>query len=334
MNHADSKRYYHLMNRLNHLTKIKYHLLSDGRILAYQEFGDRDGIPTFYCHTTSGSKVEGEFFDQAALDHGIRLICIDRPGIGDSSYLPKRTLRDYSNDLQELACELNITQFGLIGWTGGAAYALAVSHDIPEQVCFCIIIAGFCDFRSKQDFCDHLDSGIEKLIAYYHRKYPKMVRFYLNLVNITTRTFSQFSLRNMTRSISTTDQQIVSKDHIRSIILRAQQESFKEGSMGPTKEILIHYSDWGFNLKDIEVFVDIFHGAEDQIVPPLFSHHIKNNLLQSELNIVAKQGHFFPCINHQEIFSLAAKRANYYQTGKVLSKKVGSKIAAAQKYHD
>lgn len=314
MNHADFKRYYPLMHRLNHLTKIKYHLLSDGRILAYQEFGERDGIPTFYCHTTSGSKVEGEFFHQTALSNGIRLICIDRPGIGDSSYLQQRTLKDYPKDLQELAKELEITQFGLIGWTGGAAYALAVSHHMPEQVTFCIIIAGFCDFRSKSDFCEHLDSGIEKLIAHNHRKYPKLVRLYLNLVNITTRTLSQFTIRNLMRTVSSIDKKIVTEVNIRSIILRAQKDSFKEGPMGPTKEILIHYSDWGFELKNIDVSIDIFHGAEDQIVPLLFSHHFQKNLPNSQLNIVPEQGHFFPCVDSEEIFSLASKRATYHQT--------------------
>ncbi len=301
------------MHRLNHLTKIKYHLLSDGRILAYQEFGDRSGVPTFYCHTTAGSKTEGEFFHETALKNGIRLICIDRPGIGDSSYLPKRKLLDYAADLSELACELKINQFGIIGWTGGAAYALSVCHELPEKVRFCIIIAGFSDFRSNLDFCQHLDSGIEKLIVHNHRKYPKLVRFYLNLVNLTTRSLPQISIRNLTRSVNQTDQAIVANQQIRAILSRAQQESYKEGPMGLTKEILIHYSDWGFNLADIKVFVDIFHGHQDQIVPLLFSQHLKDNLPDSELNVVPEQGHFFPCVSGDVIFSLAARRANHKQ---------------------
>ena len=127
------------------------------------------------------------------------------------------------------------------------------------------------------------------------------------------------------RSVSSIDQEIVSNDRIRSIILRTQQDSFKEGPMGPTKEILIHYSEWGFDLKDINVFVDIFHGADDQIVPLLFSHHIQKNLPESKLNIVAEQGHFFPCVSSEKIFSLAAKRATYYQSSQPLSHGIQSR---------
>ena len=299
------------MQPLSYLTKVKYHLLLDKRILCYQEFGDRHGVPVFYSHTTSGSKLEGEFYHQTALEFGFRLICVDRPGIGDSTYLPKRTLLDYPQDIIELANELNITKFGLIGWSGGAAYSLAVSYAHPEKVLFCILVAGYPNFKNPSEASSHLRSTMDKILATNHKKYPRMLRMYLDLLSLKSKAISKLSRQQLISSQNLTDRKIVTNKLIGSILFRSQQEAYKEGSRGPYRDLSIQYSDWGFSRKEIKTSINIFHGDTDDIVPISFSHLNQESLPSCQLNILANEGHFFPCVSSHKIFSLAAEKTKH-----------------------
>lgn len=62
--------------------ETKFHTLSDGRTLAYCDYGDSRGHPVFYAHGGPGSRLEGSFFNETAARFGFRLIATDRPGMG------------------------------------------------------------------------------------------------------------------------------------------------------------------------------------------------------------------------------------------------------------
>ena len=73
--------------------------LSDGRRLGYAEYGNFNGKPVFYIHGSLGSRLEAAFVEEEkVMDLGIRLICIDRPGMGLSDYQSGRKILDLPED--------------------------------------------------------------------------------------------------------------------------------------------------------------------------------------------------------------------------------------------
>jgi len=68
--------------------------LKDGRNLGYSEYGDPSGKPIFEFHGNPSSRLGSILFDEAARKLGIRIIGIDRPGMGLSDYKPGRKLLD------------------------------------------------------------------------------------------------------------------------------------------------------------------------------------------------------------------------------------------------
>ncbi len=90
--------------------------LSDGRTLAYLDIGNPEGRPLFYFHGGPGSRLEGLLFDELNQQLGIRMIALDRPGFGLSDFQKDRTYLDWSNDVSELADQLRIDQFAVLGW--------------------------------------------------------------------------------------------------------------------------------------------------------------------------------------------------------------------------
>ena len=64
--------------------------LNDGRSLAYIECGEPNGVPGFHFHGHPGSRLEALLVAKPAEKEGVRLIGIDRPGMGFSDSKPGR----------------------------------------------------------------------------------------------------------------------------------------------------------------------------------------------------------------------------------------------------
>src|SRR5689334_16377134 len=99
--------------------------LPNGHRLGYAEYGDPTGTPVFAFHGTPASRLGFDWADGAAKRAAVRLIAVDRPGIGISSAQKRWTLLSHAADTELLADALNISRFGVLGWSGGGPYVLA-----------------------------------------------------------------------------------------------------------------------------------------------------------------------------------------------------------------
>ena len=100
--------------------------LADGRTLAC----DPTGSPVFY----PGSRLEGRSAADTARRLGLRLIAPDRPGFGESTFQPGRTIGAWATDVAELADQIALGRFAIVGVSGGAPCALACAARIPDRV--------------------------------------------------------------------------------------------------------------------------------------------------------------------------------------------------------
>jgi len=68
--------------------------LPDGRALGYNEHGVLDGRPLLHLHGTPSSRRERQVIgsDTLAEKRGLRVICVDRPGMGLSDFQPDRRI--------------------------------------------------------------------------------------------------------------------------------------------------------------------------------------------------------------------------------------------------
>jgi len=100
---------------------------SDGRDLAYIEFGALDSPLVIHNHGGPSSRLEGTLLASGAISHGLRLVTVDRPGIGQSSPQKDRTFKDWADDLVTIADTLGYQQFGVSGWSEGGPWAMAAA---------------------------------------------------------------------------------------------------------------------------------------------------------------------------------------------------------------
>ena len=103
--------------------------------VAYQEWGDPDGVPILALH---GFGLSGHMYDEFAkrIPDSFRLIALDQRGHGDSDWSPDG---DYSRsafvaDLEDFREALGIERFILIGHSMGGLNAVSYVAKYPERV--------------------------------------------------------------------------------------------------------------------------------------------------------------------------------------------------------
>ena len=91
----------------------------DGRRLSFAEYGSARGSAIVWMHGTPGARRQIPFEARAYADeHGLRIIGIDRPGIGSSTPHLYPDVLDWTHDLALLLDTLAVDTLRIIGLSG------------------------------------------------------------------------------------------------------------------------------------------------------------------------------------------------------------------------
>jgi pimeloyl-ACP methyl ester carboxylesterase len=100
--------------------------VGEDRQIGFAEFGDPQGRAIFWLHGTPGARrqipTEARVFAER---ENIRLIGIDRPGIGSSTPHQYDTVLAFADDMRTIADVLGIDEMAIVGLSGGGPYTLA-----------------------------------------------------------------------------------------------------------------------------------------------------------------------------------------------------------------
>jgi len=121
--------------------------LADGTEVGYTEAGDPDGRPMLHLHGTPGSRLEVGLpaARRAAEELGVRLIGLDRPGVGLSPFR-RFSLRDYPQLVRGFAAALGLERFAVTGVSSGGKYACACAWALPDLVTRAVLASSTCSF--------------------------------------------------------------------------------------------------------------------------------------------------------------------------------------------
>ncbi len=115
--------------------------LSCGRRFSYRVYGPPDGLPVLALHGTPGSNLKFRPASTVAATLGLRLIALDRwhYGLTDAPSTP--SLAGFATDVGEIADQLELARFAVIGISGGGPYAAAVAAQLGRRVTACALVA-------------------------------------------------------------------------------------------------------------------------------------------------------------------------------------------------
>ena len=94
--------------------------VGDGRRIGFAEFGDPQGRAVFWLHGTPGARRQIPLEARRwAGENGVRLLGLDRPGVGSSTPYRYSDVLGFASDLRVVADNLGIDRFAVIGLSGG-----------------------------------------------------------------------------------------------------------------------------------------------------------------------------------------------------------------------
>ncbi len=273
--------------------------LGDGRFLGCAEYGDPEGRPAFFFHGRPGSRLEGRIAHQAAKAAGVRIISLDRPGMGLSDYSRRRSFLDWPQDVAEAADALGIEKFAVAGYSGGGPYVAACALQIPERLTAAGIISGVGPLDAPEAT---REMSLQHRMAFFvGRRLPWLARavdwWYIG------RRDPAVAIRQITRSIAKVDRPILERPEVREIFVEDLREAFRRGSRGPAHELVLYSRPWGFRLEDISMPVFLWQGDADANVPVSMGHYQAHAIPNCHATFYAGEGHLL-CIDRMpEILS-------------------------------
>lgn len=273
--------------------------LADGRILSFADIGHNSDFPVIYFHGFPGSRLEAAFSRGIVAQNGVRVIAVERPGYGASTFKAIRALSDWPADVIELADALGLNKFSVLGVSSGGVYALACAAHIRDrlhQVGIACTPAPPEGVLSIPEMTIMAKLGFK--LAHRHSWLSKLTlgRLFRFILRYQTAGF----LKVLASQAPQADRIALQQQSFYNAVLASLQEAYRGGYRGPLYDLHLVSRDWDFKLEHIQQPIHLWHGSGDTVVPIAMGEHIASRLQQCNQYWKTDEGHFSLTVNYME----------------------------------
>jgi pimeloyl-ACP methyl ester carboxylesterase len=264
--------------------------LPDGRRLDLRVSGPADGFPLVFHHGTPCAAISIRALERAAHTRGLRLVMASRPGYGDSTPQPGRSVVDAAADTAAVLATIGADRCLIAGWSGGGPHALACGARLGATAAV-LVIAGFAPYGAAG--LDWMGGMGEENVAEFSVALggEDQLRPYL--------TGGREQLRDVTAADVAASLGTLLPDVDRAVLTGEFGEdlaaSFREavrvGVEGWLEDEIALTSLWGFGLEEISVPVMIWHGSADLMVPFPHGRWLASQLPGASVHLEEGEGH-------------------------------------------
>ncbi|WP_437299256.1 alpha/beta fold hydrolase [Sorangium sp. So ce426] len=273
--------------------------LPDGRRLGWAEWGPEDGIPVLLCPGGATSRSMG-FGGDVVDGLGVRLISVDRPGLGASDEAPGRTLDGWAQDIRRFLEARRLSGVAAVGFSAGAPFALACAA--AGVVAGVAVVAG-TDELANPVFADALAPDVRRLVELVATDAGRAEAF-----------FSGFSAEAMWGFVLSTladvDRAVYTAPVFERAYRRAMDEAFSQGPAGYARDTVLTMSPWPFDPGSIRAPVDLWYGARDTstVHSPDFGASLAGRLRAPERRVLPEAGGSLLWTHAEEILRSLLRR--------------------------
>ncbi len=273
--------------------------LQDGGAIAFEEYGDANGVPVIFCHGWPSSRTMARLTDEPARSLGIRIISPDRPGISGSSLQRNRKLTDWPRLMERIVDHLDIGEFRMLAISGGAPYAYATAAAMPQRVRAIAIVGGAPPLAELTD-TEGLLPLYRWMMALYRTR-PRILRtfFYLARPVLSLRPPIRFRpLLLKMLLLRPCDAESLRDAAAFEAIFESQRRAWRASAEGVMADAQIYAQPWGFAIEDVRVPVRLWHGKEDRAFSVQLAEQIATRLPDCRARFVDDAGHYSLPIRH------------------------------------
>lgn len=282
----------HLMNAPLQAHRVGSTTLPDERTIGWACYGDPDGDTVLWFHGTPGARAQlPHDAGDLAIERGIRIVTVERPGTGDSSPHVYSSIIEFADDLTFVLDDLGIDEFGVVALSGGGPYLLATAHELGHRMKAGIVLGGIGPTRGSDSIVSHtmllvpaaallervrspLSTGLSKLIHLITPISDPTVDIFMKLMPGDR---AHMTARPLDRRQFTAD------------LINANERS---GVGSAVNDLILFGRHWGFELRNVKVPIVFYGGSSDVIVPYLHAERQSKRVHGSRLRTYEGRGHF------------------------------------------
>lgn len=135
--------------------------LADGRVVGYDDRGDPSGAVVLFFHGTPDTRLARHPDDSIVTAAGLRLIALDRPGLGASTADPAASPVSVADDHVTVLDHLGQPQVHVVAWSAGSIPALAFAGRHADRTRSLTLVAPLipADAYGSTDVLDGADDS-------------------------------------------------------------------------------------------------------------------------------------------------------------------------------
>lgn len=278
--------------------------LDDGRTLGFDDVGDPAGVPVLYVHGSPDSRRARHPADLVAVEAGIRLVAVDRPGAGLSTGHRTGTVGSFADDAIALADHLDIDRWHLFAWSAGSIYALAVAARHPGRVDRVAVAAGLVPFEAyaTAGILDEADGGrwmVAELGAELgaaglaEAAAPMLAPWPCDLALAREHVLETADERRRA--------ELAAVPNAVEAMAHGVVDAVADGLDGLIRDLELQVEDPDVDWSDVAAPVDLWYGAHDATAPPAFGRWWANRLRWAELRVEPDAGHLLALTHWRRI---------------------------------
>jgi pimeloyl-ACP methyl ester carboxylesterase len=223
----------------------------------------------FALHGTPGTRLNRHPWEDRVADLGARVITYDRPGYGRSTRHPGRKIVDCVGDVAAIADDCGIERFAVTGGSGGGPHCLAVAARLGSRVTLARCVVGVAPYGvADLDWFAGMDPENVKEFGWAQAG-EQVLRPELEREARGMRERVQADPQTLLGDfeLPAADRAVLADPRMHEVIVESTPEMFAHGVDGWVDDDLAFCVDWGFDLDEIAVPVEIHYGATDVLVP-------------------------------------------------------------------
>jgi pimeloyl-ACP methyl ester carboxylesterase len=266
--------------------------VGDDRQIGFAEFGDPQGRAVFWLHGTPGARrqipMEARVYAERA---NIRLIGIDRPGIGSSTPYQYDTAFAFADDLRTIADTLGIDKMVVVGLSGGGPYTLACAAAMPERVVAAGVIGGVAPTMGPDAITGGVMGNVGVRVAPLLQVAGGPIRLAATTLIRLIKPVAGPAADLYGRVSPEADRALLARPEIKAMFLDDLLNGSRKQMAAPFADVIVFSRDWGFRLDQVKVPVRWWHGDHDHIVPFAHGQHVVAKLPDVELYHLPGESH-------------------------------------------
>jgi pimeloyl-ACP methyl ester carboxylesterase len=275
------------------------------RVLGVLQSGASAGKPIFFFPGIGVSASAIHPDSNLAESLGVRVISIDRPGIGKSSRAANRTLLDWPVDVAAIADQFGIDRFGVLGWSGGGPYALACTYLLAARISVTGLVSSAPPFADERAMIS-MPTRVKRL-AWAARFAPLLPRIWCWKYCRQVQKDADAVLLSSARHLSAADRETILEPRFRDTLTNSMIQACEHGSCGLSEDILLITRPWGFGLAQLKFPVHLWHAEADKILPIEVGRYLASVLDNCRVKFLPAGGHFSYLTHWHEILQTLAE---------------------------